>query len=128
MSDNPLFEQTLGHRIAHTIATIAASSFAQIAFLGLYALWFARHWDLNWLMTILAIISLTLTQMVLKRQLAVENENRRRDIALHAKLDELIVAQGGARDELAGIEELEEEQIEQLRVGPNEAGDRAPRG
>lgn len=119
MSELSPTDRTLGHRIAHTIATVAASSATQLAFLLLYVLWFTRHWDLNWLMTILAIISLTLTQMVLKRQLAIESENRRRDIALHAKLDELIVAQGGARDELAGIEELEEEEIEQLRKVPS---------
>lgn len=104
-----------GHRIANAIARGAASSLAQIAFLVLYLVWFVAEWDLNWLMTLLAIVSLTLTQMVLKRQFANERDTRRRDIALHAKLDELIIAKTGARNEIAGIENLDEEEISELR-------------
>ena len=68
---------------------------------------------------VLSILAITLTQMVLNRQHEREKEAHRRDVALHAKLDELLIASKRARDELAGIEELEEEEIEQLReAGP----------
>lgn len=40
---------------------------------------------------------------------------RRRDLALHAKLDELILATGGARDEMARAEERSAREIEELR-------------
>jgi low affinity Fe/Cu permease len=53
--------------------------------------------------------------MVLNRQNEREKDAHRRDVALHAKLDELLIASRRARDELAGIEELEEEEIEQLK-------------
>jgi low affinity Fe/Cu permease len=53
--------------------------------------------------------------MVLNRQQEREKHAHRRDLALHAKLDGLLHASKRARDELAGIEELEEEQIEELR-------------
>jgi low affinity Fe/Cu permease len=53
--------------------------------------------------------------MVLNRQQEREADAHRRDVALHAKLDELLIASRRARDELAGVENLEEEQIEALR-------------
>ncbi len=55
--------------------------------------------------------------MVLNRQQEREADAHRRDVALHAKLDELLHASRRARDELAGVEELEEEEIEALRSG-----------
>jgi low affinity Fe/Cu permease len=53
--------------------------------------------------------------MVLNKQEQREKDAHRRDLALHAKLDELVHASRRARDELAGIEELEEEEIEAIR-------------
>ena len=54
--------------------------------------------------------------MVLNGQYDREAEAHRRDVAMHAKLDELIKATYRARDEMAGIEEdLDEEQIRELR-------------
>ena len=84
--------------------------------------WFVFAWRVDWLTAGLSILAITLTQMVLNRQHEREKEAHRRDVALHAKLDELLIASQRARDELAGIEELEEEEIEELR----EAGARHP--
>jgi low affinity Fe/Cu permease len=85
----------------------------------LCALWFALAWRVDWLTAGLSILAITLTQMVLNRQREREKEAHRRDVALHAKLDELLIASRRARDELAGIEELEEEEIRELReAGP----------
>ena len=48
---------------------------------------------------------------------------------MHAKLDELLHAMKGARDEMAGIEELEEEEIaelkEEVKAAIEAQGDRA---
>ncbi len=42
--------------------------------------------------------------------------NRRSQTGTHAKLDELIHATGGARDDLEHIEDMEEAQIEERRL------------
>lgn len=49
--------------------------------------------------------------------LMVLNQQRRRDQALHLKIDELILAKQGARDEVAGIEHASEEEMRQLAEG-----------
>jgi len=79
-------------------------------------------WRVDWLTAILPILAITLTRMVLNRQQEREKEAHRRDVALHAKLDELLIASRRARDEIVGIEELEEEEIMELR----EAGSVTP--
>jgi len=63
----------------------------------------------------LSIMAITLTQMVLNRQNEREAEAHRRDIAMHAKLDELIIAMKHAHNDLAGIEELPEDAIVELK-------------
>lgn len=71
----------------------------------------------NSLTLILSVLAITLTQMVL-------NQQRRNERALHIKIDELILAMSGARDEVAGIEGLTEAELELLRrpTGEAEAG------
>lgn len=57
---------------------------------------------------ILAVLAITLTQMVL-------NQQRRSEAALHLKLDELIRSQVEADDSLAGIEQKEVAELEAIR-------------
>lgn len=64
----------------------------------------------------LSILAITLTQMVLNRQRLREEDDHRRDVAMHAKLDGLLRAEKYARKELAGIEELEAEEIAALKL------------
>jgi len=52
---------------------------------------------------------------VLNRQNEREAEAHRRDVAMHAKLDELIVAVTHAHNDMAGIEELPEDVIVELK-------------
>jgi low affinity Fe/Cu permease len=47
--------------------------------------------------------------------LFIQRSNRRDTLALHAKLDELLRAHGGARSELARLDEQEPENIERHR-------------
>ena len=77
--------------------------------------WFALHLPTDLLTAALSILAITLTQMVLNSQKEREADDRRRDVAMHAKLDELLIAMKGARDEMAGIEELDEEEIVELK-------------
>lgn len=101
--------------ISARVAAVAAQPWAQAGVIVLCALWLWSGHAVDTLTLVLSVLAITLTQMVLNTQRTREAEAHRRDMALHAKLDELIVSMKGARDELAGIEEREEEEIEQIR-------------
>lgn len=105
----------LGCAISAWVADVAANPLVQLGFIAVCAAWFALGQRVDVLTAILSILAITLTQMVLNKQNEREGDAHRRDVALHAKLDELVHASRRARDEIAGIEELEEEEIERLR-------------
>lgn len=107
------------------VSDVAAHPFAQIGFILVCALWFAVQFATDLLTAVLSILAITLTQMVLNRQNEREADAHRRDVAMHAKLDELVIAMKGARDEMAGIEELDEEVIEELKDEVTEAVEEA---
>jgi low affinity Fe/Cu permease len=108
--------QEIGCRLSGAVADVAANPFAQLGFILLCVGWFAFGLRVEALTAALSMLAITLTQMVLNRQQEREKEAHRRDAALHAKLDELVYASKRARDAMAGIEDLEEEQIEELRA------------
>ena len=105
----------LGCWVSGKVAEIAAHPYTQISVILICVAWFAVGWSENALTAALSILAITLTQMVLNSQYAREVEASRRDIALHAKIDELIIATKEARNEIAGVEELEVEEIEALK-------------
>ncbi len=107
--------EQLGCDVSSWVSDVAANPFAQIGFLVFCAAWFFTGWDVNVLTAGLSILAITLTQMVLNRQNEREIEDRRRDVAMHAKLDELIAASKQARNEFVDLEEREEEEIVQLK-------------
>ena len=119
----------IGDRISEWVSNLFAHPYMQVGVIIFCVAWFAFGLHADLLTAALSILAITLSQMVLNRQNDREAEDRRRDIAMHAKLDELIHAKRGARDEMAGIEELEEEEIEELKEQAKEAidaqGDRA---
>jgi low affinity Fe/Cu permease len=115
MSDQQSGLERLGCWISASVAKIAGHPFTQIGFVLLCIAWFAVRLPVDILTAALSILAITLTQMVLNSQGEREKEAHRRDVALHAKLDELLHASRRARDELAGIEELEEAEIEKLK-------------
>ena len=90
--------------------------------------WFLFNLPTDLLTAALSILAITLTQMVLNGQYDREAEGRRRDVVMHAKLDELIHATKRARDEMAGIEEdLDETEIRELREEAKELVELAAR-
>jgi len=111
----------MGCRISAVVADLSAHPYAQIAFIIVCVAWFAIGFNINILTAALSIMAITLTQMVLNNQNEREAEARRRDIAMHAKLDELIAASRQARNELVGLEEKDEEEIVQLKEEVKEA-------
>jgi low affinity Fe/Cu permease len=108
--------EAVGCWISEKVADFSGHPFAQIGVVVVCAAWFLLGLRVDILTAALSILAITLTQMVLNRQDTKEHEAHRRDVALHAKLDELLHASREARDDLAGIEEsLDEEEIVELR-------------
>jgi len=113
--------ERIGGEISSHVSDIAANPFAQLGVIGICAGWFALGLNTNVLTAVLSVLAISLTQMVLNRQNEREAEAHRRDVAMHAKLDELVIASQQARNEMAGIEELDEEEIEELKVEAKQA-------
>ena len=93
----------------------SAHPYVQLGLILFCLCWFALGLQTDLLTAALSILAITLTQMVLNRQNEREADARRRDVAMHAKLDELIIAARRAHNEMAGIEDLPEEEIAQLK-------------
>ena len=108
----------VGCLMSAKVADFAAEPLAQVGLAVFCITWFALRLPVEILTAALSILAITLTQMVLNKQNEREIDAHRRDVALHAKLDELVRATSKARDELAGIEVLEEEEIERLKKKP----------
>ncbi len=77
--------------------------------------WAALGLDLVVLTTILSVLALTFSQAIMFKQDEDACESKARDKANHAKLDELLAATTGARDDLIHIEDEAEEVIERKR-------------
>lgn len=105
-----------GDAVSRWVADAAAHPFCQIGLIIFCIGWWALRLPTDVLTATLSILAITLTQMVLNRQRLREEDDRRRDVAMHAKLDGLLRAEKSARKELAGIEELEAEEIAALKL------------
>lgn len=105
-----------GDRLSEAVARLFAHPFMHVGVIAFCAAWFGLGLPTDLLTAALSILAITLAQMVLNGQFDREADAHRRDVAMHAKLDELIKATKRARNELAGIEEaLDEEEIRELR-------------
>jgi low affinity Fe/Cu permease len=122
--DKNWFER-LGCAVSGWVADMIAHPFAQIGVIVVCGLWWIVGLPTDILTATLSIMAITLTQMVLNNQAEREADIHRRDVAMHAKLDELVVAMKGARNELVAAEELDEADIEQLKQEVKQAIDEA---
>jgi len=113
----------IGDAISDWTSKLFAHPYMQVGVIIFCVLWFVFGWHADTLTAALSVVAITLTQMVLNGQYEREAQAHRRDVAMHAKLDELIKATKRARDEMVGIEELEEEQIAELKEEAKEAID-----
>jgi low affinity Fe/Cu permease len=116
----------LGCRVSEWASDLAAQPLAQLGLLVFCVAWFALKLPTDLLTAALSILAITLTQMVLNRQSEREIVSHQRDVAMHAKLDELVLATKRARDEMAGIEELSEEKIARLKDNASHAAAAPP--
>lgn len=108
----------VGSRLAGRTADLAGAPLAIVLVAVFCAGWFLRSGAAgeNTLTLILSVASITLTQMVL-------NGQRRSEQALHLKMDELVYAIEGARNELAGIEMKSTDELDALRRTGDAAAD-----
>ena len=107
----------LGCRFSDRGANLAGHPLALIGVLVFCFAWFLLplgNTATAVLTLVLSVLAITLTQMVL-------NQQKRHEAALHLKIDELIHAMRGARDEVMGIESMSELELEALRL----TGDKA---
>ena len=112
------FSQTIsdvGLGVSTWVADAAAHPVSQIAIVLFCILWWVSGLPTSVLVAMLSILAITLTQMVLNRQKLRDDDDRYRDIAMHAKIDELLRTEEHANKELAGIEELEAEELVALK-------------
>ena len=108
--------EEIGCRASAWVSDLAALPYAQIGVIVFCALWWIVGLPTDILTAALSILAITLTQMVLNRQGERERDAHRRDIALHTKLDELIIASKRADNRVVGIEDdLAEEEIENIK-------------
>ena len=118
----------VGDRLSESVARLFAHPLMHIVVILFCSSWFLIGLPTDLLTAALSILAITLTQMVLNGQYDREQEAHRRDVAMHAKLDELIHATKQARNEMAGIEEdLDEDQIRELREEAKELVEEAAR-
>ena len=110
----------LGCRVSEWASDLAAEPLAQVGLMIFCIGWFVFGLPTDLLTAALSILAITLTQMVLNRQNERERDAHQRDVAMHAKLDELLHAHARARNEMAGIEELPEDKIAELRRDADE--------
>jgi low affinity Fe/Cu permease len=111
----------LGGKLSSWASDFSAHPYVQFVFVVLCIAWFASGLPVDILTAALSILAISLTQMVLNRQNVREAEAHRRDVAMHAKLDELVIATRRARNAMAGIEDLDEEVIVELKEHDREA-------
>lgn len=115
-----------GDRISDAVARWFAHPLMHIMVILFCGAWFLVGLPTDLLTAALSILAITLAQMVLNGQFDREADAHRRDVAMHAKLDELIKATKRARNEMVGIEEeLDEEEIRELREEAKELVDEA---
>jgi low affinity Fe/Cu permease len=94
--------------VSTKVADFAAHPLVQLAVLLASLIWLTIGGSEAALASSMTIGGFILTQMVL-------NQQRRRENALHLKIDELVLAMKDARNEVVGIEHAADAEIERLR-------------
>jgi low affinity Fe/Cu permease len=118
----------IGDGISDWTSKLFAHPYMQVGVILFCIAWFALGLRADLLTAALSILAITLTQMVLNGQYDREAEAHRRDLAMHAKIDELIISVKGARNEMVGIEDLDEADIRDLKAEVTEAIDEVAQG
>lgn len=102
------------HKIAARVANILGSPYAFVAATGIVVLWaltgplfdFSNTWQL--------FINTGTTVATFLMVFLIQNTQNRDAKAIHIKLDELVKATKAARNQVVGVEELSEKELDQL--------------
>ncbi len=86
-----------------------------VALVGLIILGFVFNLGTDPINVTISIASLAISLMIVGKQEKAECQAHARDVAMHAKVDELIRAKKNARNDLIGAEERTEEEIIALK-------------
>lgn len=97
-------------------AKMAGNPITFVMALSVVAIWLIIglyfSFDTNWILILNTIATLNAALMVF----IIQNTQNRENKALHLKIDELIRVTKEATDELIAIEEMEEEEIEKIKM------------
>lgn len=96
----------LGHPAAFAVSAVAC------------VLWAASGPAFGWSDTWQLIANTSTTIITYLAVFVIQHTQNRDTLALNVKLDEIVLAQTGARNELAGVEEKGEDDIRRMRRQP----------
>lgn len=105
----------LFHRIAVRVSLIVGSPRAFVLAVFLIIVWAVTGPLFNFSNTWQLIINTSTTIATLLMVLLVQNTQNRDARAMHLKLDELIKAVHGARNDLVDLEEMTDDQLDELQ-------------
>jgi low affinity Fe/Cu permease len=101
-------------RFAHATSDLAGSVVAFLAALTIVAVWLSTGPIFGFSDTWQLVINTGTTIITFLMVFLIQNTQNRDSQALHAKLDELILATQGARNRLADAEDLSDEELARL--------------
>ncbi|WP_109809108.1 low affinity iron permease family protein [Sphingosinithalassobacter portus] len=102
-------------RFAQAVAAWAGRPFAFVVALGVILFWGVSGPIFRWSDTWQLVINTGTTIVTFLMVFLIQNAQNRDASAMQAKLDELIRAVDGARDEFIGIEHLTQAELEKIR-------------
>jgi len=101
-------------RFAHTAARASGTPAAFLLAAASIILWAATGPLFGYSDTWQLVVNTATTIITFLMVFLIQNTQNRDSIALQVKLDELIIAMKGAKNSIAGVEELSEEELERL--------------
>ena len=115
-SHRPAVQERLFTRVAELTSFAAGQPLAFVTAAGLILLWILTGPIFGWSDTWQLVVNTATTIITFLMVFLIQNSQNRDAAAIQAKLDEVIRAIGGARNEFIGIEHLTDSEIEGIRA------------
>jgi low affinity Fe/Cu permease len=109
------FQQEWFHRFATASGRLAGKPIAFIAAAAIILVWGVTGPIFNYSDTWQLVINTGTTIITFLMVFLIQHSQNRDTAALHVKLSELIIAMKGARNEVAAADDLDEEDLEQMK-------------
>ena len=114
MTSSPRRVSDFFHRFAHATASVVGSPWTFVGACGIVVGWALLGPRFGYSDTWQLVINTGTTIVTFLVVFLIQNTQNRDAAAFHLKLDELIRAVQGARNQLVDVEELSEEELERL--------------